>query len=89
VNRRQQRTLERIFERPTRADVRWDELSSLLRALGAEGVEGSGSRVKFVFADGPILSLHRPHPRPELRKYAVEQVRDFLADHGMTGESTR
>ena len=52
MNKRQRRTLARIFERPTRSDVRWDELSSLMRTLGAEEQEGAGSRVRFVFADG-------------------------------------
>jgi hypothetical protein len=82
VNQRQRRTLARIFERPTRSDVRWDELASLMRALGAEEHAGAGSRVRFVLA-GSVLSLHRPHPRPELRKYAVEDVRDFLATQGV------
>lgn len=85
MNKRQRRTLARIFERPTRADVRWDELAALMRALGAEEHQGAGSRVRFVL-DGSILSLHRPHPKPELRKYAVEDVRDFLAGRGIEPE---
>jgi hypothetical protein len=85
MNKRQRRTLARIFERPTRADVRWDELASLLRALGAEEHQGAGSRVRFVL-DGSILSLHRRHPKPELGKYAVEDVRDFLAARGIGPE---
>ncbi|MDJ0866256.1 MAG: type II toxin-antitoxin system HicA family toxin [Myxococcota bacterium] len=85
MNKRQRRTLARVFERPTRSDVRWDELASLLRALGAEEREGAGSRVRFVLA-GSILSLHRPHPKPELRKYAVEDVRQFLAARGIEPE---
>ena len=85
MNKRQRRTLARIFERPTRSDVRWDELASLLRALGAEEHEGAGSRVCFVLA-GSILSLHRPQPKPELRKYAVEDVRNFFAARGLEPE---
>jgi hypothetical protein len=53
--------------------------------LGAEEHEGAGSRIRFVL-DGSILSLHRPHPKPELRKYAVEDVRDFLVAHGIEPE---
>ena len=82
MNARQRRTLKRIFERPTRADVRWDALASLLEALGAERKEGSGSRVAFVL-EGRVLSLHRPHPRPELKRYAVEDVREFLSLAGL------
>ena len=87
MNRRQRRTLARIFERPTRSDIRWNELASLLRALGAEEHEGAASRVRFVF-EGSISSLHRPHPRPALSKYAVEDVRDFLAAHGTEAEES-
>jgi hypothetical protein len=43
MNKRQRRTLARIFERPTHSDVRWDELTSLLRALGTQEHEGAGS----------------------------------------------
>jgi len=85
MNKRQWRTLVRIFERPTRSDVRWDEFASLMRALGAEEHEGAGSRVRFVLA-GSILSLHRPHPKPELRKYSVEDVRHFLTARGIEPE---
>lgn len=85
MNKRQGRTLARIFERPTRSDLRWDELASLLRALGAEEHKGAGSRVRFVLGRS-ILSLHRPHPKPELRKYAVEDVRGFLAARGIVPE---
>ena len=85
MNKRQRRTLDRLFERPSRSDVRWEELVSLMRALGAEQHEGAGSRVRFVL-HGAILSLHRPHPKPELKKYAVEDVRDFLDVNGIRPE---
>jgi hypothetical protein len=85
MNKRQRRTLARIFEQPTRSDVRWEELESLMRALGTQQHECAGSRGRFVL-DGSILNLHRPHPKPELRKYAVEDVRDFLAAHGIEPE---
>jgi len=47
-----------------------------MRALGADEIERSGSRVRFVL-NGRVLNLHRPHPKPGLKKYAVEDVRDF------------
>ena len=85
MNPRQRHTLAPIFERPTRSDVRGDELASLLRALGAEEHAGAGSRVRFVL-EGSILGLPRLHPTPELRKYAVEDVRDFLATRSIEPE---
>jgi hypothetical protein len=86
VNKKQRRTLARIFERPTRSDVRWSELESLLRALGADQHQGAGSRVRFAFSDGFVIDLHRPHPKPELRKYAVEQIRGRLIARGILSE---
>jgi hypothetical protein len=77
MNAKQRRTRDRILESPTRSDVRWDDVRSLFKALGADEIEGSGPRVRFTL-NGRVLSLHRPHPKPELKKYAVEDVRDFL-----------
>ncbi len=69
MNKKQRRTLDRIFERPSRSDIRWDELASLLRALGAEVHEGAGSRVRFVFSDGFTLAA------PAAPKTSPAQVR--------------
>lgn len=86
MNRRQQRTLARIFGTPTVSDLRWAELVSLLEALGATvDTKRKGSRVAFALG-GRVLSLHRPHPKPVLRKYQVEQVREWLARTGHTPE---
>jgi hypothetical protein len=82
MNKRQQRSLERIFERPTRADIAWTDVQSLLRALGAEIRQGTGSRIRVVLRKH-ILNMHEPHPRKELGKYAVELVRDFLKIAGV------
>jgi hypothetical protein len=86
MNRKQRRVLGKIFERPTRADIQWSDLESLLLALGAEKHEGAGSRVRFVFGDGFVIGLHRPHPAKELPKYAVEQLRGRLLARGITPE---
>ena len=77
MNSRQRATLKAIFEHPTRANVRWADIESLLRALGAEVEEGSGSRVR-VALNGRRATFHRPHPQPATKKGALESVRDFL-----------
>ncbi|MCE6990985.1 hypothetical protein LZG72_17885 [Dyadobacter sp. CY323] len=33
-----------------------------------------GSRRKFVDSDQLILSLHKPHPRPVVKTYVIEQI---------------
>jgi hypothetical protein len=82
LNSRQRRTLEAVFERPTRADLRWSDVEALLRAAGVELSEGRGSRVRLHF-EGLRMVLHKPHPRPEMVRGAVEDVRDFLSTAGL------
>jgi hypothetical protein len=41
------KTLEAIFSQPVRAALEWIRVESLCVALGAQIIEGSGSRVRF------------------------------------------
>jgi hypothetical protein len=77
MNNKQRKTLSRLFESPTRSDIKWSDVVSLFKALGCEMFEGSGSRVTFVFQNGKI-DMHKPHPQKELKKYAVENIRIFF-----------
>jgi HicA toxin of bacterial toxin-antitoxin, len=73
-----QRLWDAIFTDPVRADVRWSDIESLLRALGAEISEGRGSRVRVRLADNEAV-FHRPHPKPHTDKGAPKSVRRFLS----------
>jgi hypothetical protein len=75
-------TLNAIFAHPTRANIRWSAIESLIRALGGEISEREGSRVAARL-NGVIAVFHRPHPRPETKKGAVEAVRQFLLNAGV------
>jgi hypothetical protein len=75
-------TLDAIFSRPTRASIRWSAVESLIRALGGEIGQREGSRVAARL-NGVIAIFHRPHPRPETKKGAVEAVRQFLLSAGV------
>ncbi|MHB1194766.1 MAG: type II toxin-antitoxin system HicA family toxin [Longimicrobiales bacterium] len=79
---RRARTLTEVFERPTRADVRWDRIESLVVALGGELAQGRGSRVRMRLA-GVTAVFHRPHPGSVAGKATVEQVRRFLETGGI------
>ncbi|MBN8629863.1 MAG: type II toxin-antitoxin system HicA family toxin [Rhodobacterales bacterium] len=76
------RTLAEIFANPVRADIRWIEVESLLRALGAEIAQGSGSRVR-ISLNGRRMVFHEPHPQPTIVKDAVRSVRRFLLEAGV------
>lgn len=82
MNSRQRRTLQQVFQEPTTSDLRWHDVASLFGALGASMAEAAGSRVT-VRLNGVMLTLHRPHPRPELKKSAVRAVADFLTNAGV------
>ncbi len=76
------RTLELIFARPISGNIRWDDIVSLFRELGAEIKEREGSRVE-VFLFGQVRVYHRPHPRPDTDKGAVASIRKWLEQHGV------
>jgi hypothetical protein len=77
MNKKQQKTLSRIQNKPTCADITWDEVQSLFKAIGATVRQNEGSRVQIIH-NTRVLRLHKPHPQKELKKYAVEAIRDFL-----------
>jgi hypothetical protein len=78
---RHDRTLQAIFSTPTRADIEWREIESLLKHLGATLTAGRGSRIRIVLNDVKAV-FHRPHPRKEADKGCVESVRRFLENAG-------
>jgi hypothetical protein len=82
MNKAQQATLNALFARPTRANIRWSAIESLIRALGGEVSERAGSRVAARL-NGVTAVFHRPHPRPETKKGAVDAVRQFLINAGV------
>jgi HicA toxin of bacterial toxin-antitoxin, len=82
MNKTQRTTLNAIFLRPTKADIRWSAIESLIRALGGEIEERAGSRIAARL-NGVIAVFHRSHPRPETKKGAVDAVREFLANAGV------
>jgi len=82
VNKKQRRTLERIFTKPEPNDIAWTDIENLLRALGAELSEGRGSRVR-VALNGIRAVFHRPHPERVTDKGAVASVKKFLIQAGV------
>lgn len=81
LSSRHKKTLKAIFERPTRADVRWGDIEGLIVALGGRVDAGKGSRRRFFLVRPAVF--HEPHPEPETGKHGVEDVRDFLKNAGI------
>ncbi len=82
MNRTHRRTLEAIFSTPVPANLEWRKIEALLVALGAETVEGAGSRVAFVL-NGKRADFHRPHSGKEAKRYQVRAMREFLEMAGI------
>lgn len=66
MNSKHKKTLAAVFRNPVSGTIDWADIEALLIAAGAEVVEGSGSRVRFV-KDGlfstSIAHTHVKKPR--------------------------
>lgn len=76
------KTFEAVFKHPTPTGLEWRRIESLLLAVGAQLIEGAGSRVRFEL-NGVVATFHRPHPQKEAKPYQVKDPRDFLEKVGV------
>jgi hypothetical protein len=89
LSTKHRRTLHRIFEEPTRADIEWDDFAALVEALGGEWRRPgrtAGSRRRAILRGVKGL-FHRPHPGSIMRKGSVESARIFLRNAGIAPEA--
>lgn len=82
MNSKHRKTLQAIYDRPTRASLDWASIEALFLALGGAVKEGSGSRMR-VSLSGVSATFHRPHPGPLAKKGVVDAVREFLRNAGV------
>lgn len=83
MNKRHERILNTIFTQPISGNIKWRDVESLLKNLGAVLNERAGSRVA-VHLEGRVAFFHRPHPSPDVDKGAVRDLRKFLQSVGIT-----
>jgi hypothetical protein len=83
MNSQHRKTLRALFAQPVPANLKWRRIEALFLALGAEMVDGAGSRVAFVLHDRRA-DFHRPHPGKEAKRYQVRAAREFLESAGVT-----
>ena len=82
MNATHKKTLSAIFATPTPATLEWRRIESLFVALGAQMIEGNGSRVRFEL-NGVVATFHRPHPHKEAKPYQVRGAKEFLTQIGV------
>lgn len=83
MNAKNKKTLSEIFKKPIPANIDWKDIENLFRSLGAEISEGAGSRIR-VKLNGERAVFHRPHPERTTDKGAVNSVRRFLENAGIS-----
>lgn len=76
------KTLVTIFSDSTSKALEWARIEALFLAVGAQVIEGQGSRVRFVL-NGIVGTFHRPHPAKEAKPYQVRDAREFLTKAGV------
>ena len=74
--------MEAIYRVPVPANLEWRRIETLFIALGAEVIDGRGSRVRFEL-NGVVATFHRPHPDKEAKPYQVRDAREFLTQAGV------
>lgn len=82
MNSKHRKTLEAVFSTPVPVSLEWSRIEALFVALGAEVIEGNGSRVGFKL-QGERADFHRPHPGKEAKPYQVRATREFLERIGV------
>jgi len=82
VNSKHHKTLQAVFSSPVNGNLEWGRIEALLRAIGCQVIEGSGSSVTFEF-QGKRAYFHRPHPSKEALRYRVLAIREFLQQIGV------
>ena len=82
MNSKHKKVYDEIFKDPVQSSIKWDDIEKLLLALGAEILEGNGSRVRIKLNEQRAV-FHRPHPEKVTDKGAVKAMRQFLNNAGV------
>ena len=78
-----QKTLERLFGKPTPTDLTWTDLASMLEAAQVKVNERPSGFVALVKA-GEVMVLRPPHDKPLAVSATVRDIAGFLKAVGVT-----
>lgn len=76
--------VQRLCSKPK--DFTWNELTRVLNGLGYKQISSGktgGSRVRFINEFYPPIILHKPHPKPILKRYQLEAIVELLKQEGL------
>ncbi|EKE01094.1 MAG: hypothetical protein ACD_21C00221G0002 [uncultured bacterium] len=81
---KREKLLDRFLTKPR--DFTWDELSKVLSGFGYRQISAGktgGSRARFIHLHYPAIILHKPHPKPILKRYQLEAIISLLTQEGI------
>lgn len=76
--------VDRFLSKPK--DFTWDELVKVLNAFGYKQVtigKTGGSRIRFLSPNYPPIILHKPHPKPLLKRYQLDDIIALLRQENL------
>lgn len=76
---KREKLIDRLLAKPK--DFVWDELVKILNGFGYQPISGGktgGSRARFIHPAHPPIILHKPHPKPILKRYQLEEIINLL-----------
>ncbi len=76
--------IDRFLKKPI--DFTWQELEKLLSGFGYGLIGGGktgGSRVRFIHREYPPIILHKPHPKPVMKRYQLEEIANLLKQESL------
>ncbi len=76
------KTYDAIHADPVRANIAWNDVLTLLGALGAS-VTPAGGSMHSIDLNGQTIILHKPHPGNEISRTVVRRIRGFLGGTGV------
>jgi hypothetical protein len=82
MNSKQRKVLALVYRDLIPKSLEWLQIENLLLAVGAELIEGNGSRVRF-HKGNIVATFHRPHPKKEAKPYQIKDARNFLIQLGI------
>ena len=82
MSTRHDRILVRLHQRPSPANIRWQDLISTRKRYGVEVSEREGSRVGLRKGNERIV-VHRPHPGSITGRETIRDIVDFLNAAGV------
>ena len=76
---KKEKLIDRLLSKPK--DFTWDELAKVLKSFGyiaSSCGKTGGSRVRFINSEYPPILLHKPHPKPILKRYQIDDIIELL-----------